>query len=101
MPRVQVDRGAIRFVFAGANVMCPGLTSPGARMDTELPALTPVVRPHRFPTPQAIFAEGKEHALAIGFLRMSTEEIRAVNKDIGIEVLHHLDDGLWRMPHLD
>jgi predicted RNA-binding protein (TIGR00451 family) len=27
-----VDKGAIRFVLSGANIMCPGLTSPGARM---------------------------------------------------------------------
>ena len=26
----QVDKGAIRFVLSGANIMCPGLTSPGA-----------------------------------------------------------------------
>ena len=29
---MQVDRGAIRFVLSGANIMCPGLTSPGAQM---------------------------------------------------------------------
>jgi len=44
MPEVQVDRGAIRFVLGGAHIMCPGLTSPGGRMDEELPAETPVVR---------------------------------------------------------
>jgi PUA domain protein len=27
--RMQVDKGAIRFVLAGANIMCPGFTSPG------------------------------------------------------------------------
>lgn len=31
----QVDKGAIKFVLSGANIMCPGLTSPGA-------VLTPV-----------------------------------------------------------
>lgn len=45
MPEVQVDRGAIRFVLGGAHIMCPGLTSPGGRMDEELPAETPVVSP--------------------------------------------------------
>lgn len=29
---MQVDKGAIRFVLSGANIMCPGLTSPGAKM---------------------------------------------------------------------
>ncbi len=37
LPHVQVDKGAIKFVLSGANIMCPGLTSPGARMDTALP----------------------------------------------------------------
>ena len=44
LPKVQVDKGAIRFILSGANVMCPGLTSPGARMDTQLPTNTIVVR---------------------------------------------------------
>jgi PUA domain protein len=32
LPHMQVDKGAIRFVLSGANIMCPGLTSPGAKM---------------------------------------------------------------------
>ena len=43
LPKVQVDKGAIRFILSGANVMCPGLTSPGGRMDGHLPANTIVV----------------------------------------------------------
>ena len=27
-----MDKGAIRFVLSGANIMCPGLTSPGGKM---------------------------------------------------------------------
>ena len=65
MPHMQVDKGAIRFVLSGANIMCPGLTSPGARMTKEIPADTPV----------AIMAEGKEHAVAIGLTKMSTEKM--------------------------
>lgn len=38
----QVDKGAIKFVLSGANIMCPGLTSPGAKM-TEVPKDTVVV----------------------------------------------------------
>lgn len=38
-----MDRGAIRFVLGGAHIMCPGLTSPGGKMEEELPADTPVV----------------------------------------------------------
>ena len=37
LPRLQVDKGAIRFILSGANIMCPGLTSAGARMNVDLP----------------------------------------------------------------
>ena len=43
MQKIQVDRGAIRFVLSGANIMCPGLTSPGGVLDDEVEAETPVV----------------------------------------------------------
>lgn len=43
MKKFQVDRGAIKFVLSGANIMCPGLTSPGGAMDGEVEAETPVV----------------------------------------------------------
>lgn len=42
LPMQQVDKGAIRFVLSGANIMCPGLTSPGAEM-TDAPKGTVVV----------------------------------------------------------
>ena len=65
LPRVQVDLGAIRFVLKGADIMCPGLTSPGGNVDLDLPAGTPV----------AVMAQGKEHALAIGLLKLSTQDM--------------------------
>lgn len=43
MKKLQVDRGAIKFVLSGANIMCPGLTSPGGSLDEEVGAETPVV----------------------------------------------------------
>ncbi|CAO3678777.1 unnamed protein product [Umbelopsis ramanniana] len=86
LPKIQVDRGAIKFVLSGANIMCPGLTSKGARMEVDLPNDAVV----------AIMAEGKEHALAIGQLKMSTEEIRKINKGIGCDNIHHLNDSLWK-----
>ena len=49
LPKFQVDRGAIRFVLSGANIMAPGLTSAGGKMD-DVPEGTTV----------AIFAEGNE-----------------------------------------
>jgi predicted RNA-binding protein (TIGR00451 family) len=47
-------------------------------------------------TPVAIFAEGKEHAMAVGLTKLSTQEMRDVNKGIGVELIHHVNDGLWK-----
>jgi predicted RNA-binding protein (TIGR00451 family) len=44
LPKVQVDTGAIKFVMSGANVMCPGLTSKGGRLEEDFKAGTIVVR---------------------------------------------------------
>lgn len=69
-------------------MMCPGLTSTGGYLpppENALPAGTPV----------AIFAEGKEHAVAVGVTKLGTEEMRKVNKDVGVEVVTHLGDELW------
>lgn len=44
MKKLQVDRGAIKYVLAGANIMCPGLTSPGGALDDGVAEETPVVR---------------------------------------------------------
>lgn len=62
----QVDKGAIKFVLSGANIMCPGLTSAGGKI-TKCDKDKIVV----------IMAEGKEHALAIGTTKMSTDEMYA------------------------
>ncbi|KAL3878375.1 hypothetical protein ACJMK2_030764 [Sinanodonta woodiana] len=86
LPHMQVDKGAIRFVLSGANIMCPGLTSPGAKM-------TKVDKDQIV----AIMAEGKQHALAIGVTKMSTDEIISSNKGIGVDNIHYLNDGLWNM----
>lgn len=42
LPQQQVDKGAIKFLLSGANVMCRGLTSPGAKL-AALPKGTVVV----------------------------------------------------------
>eukprot|EP00958_Prasinococcus_capsulatus_P017521 scaffold1978_cov381-Prasinococcus_capsulatus_cf.AAC.3 len=87
MPRLQVDSGAIRFVLSGANIMCPGLTSSGAHMEDDIEEDTAV----------AIYAEGKQHALALGLTKMSTKDMKAINKGIGVDNMHHLNDGLWKV----
>jgi malignant T-cell-amplified sequence len=51
--------------------------------------------------PVAIYAEGKEHAMAVGITKMSTKDMREINKGIGVDNLHFLTDGLWRLQRLD
>jgi PUA domain protein len=65
--------------------MCPGLTSSAADCSVELGEGAPV----------AIFAEGKEHALATGVTKMSTADIRKINKGVGVGVVHYIGDELW------
>ncbi|GAA6022779.1 hypothetical protein JCM10207_000413 [Rhodosporidiobolus poonsookiae] len=93
LPRVGVDRGAIKFVLSGANIMCPGMTSPTGYLP---PSSSNVPAGH----PVAVHAYGKEHALAIGLLAMSTDDIRSLNKNIGVENVTFLGDDLWKVDRL-
>ncbi|XP_059715236.1 malignant T-cell-amplified sequence 1 isoform X2 [Haemorhous mexicanus] len=74
LPHQQVDKGAIKFVLSGANIMCPGLTSPGAKL---YPAAVDTV--------------------VVSFSTMNCCSLEKVNKGIGIENIHYLNDGLWHM----
>mmetsp|Transcript_15134 Transcript_15134/g.25921 ORF Transcript_15134/g.25921 Transcript_15134/m.25921 type:complete len:184 (-) Transcript_15134:248-799(-) len=87
LPQLQCDKGAIKYVISGANIMCPGLTSAGAKMPDDIPTNAVV----------AIMAEGKQHAVAVGVTKLSTQDIRSVNKGVAVESLHYLNDGLWTM----
>jgi predicted RNA-binding protein (TIGR00451 family) len=49
----------------------------------------------------AIYAEDKEHAMAVGLTTLSTQEMREVNKGIGVELMHHLNDALWKTSKMD
>lgn len=71
--------------MSGANIMCPGFTSKGGRLDESIEAEKPVI----------VMAEGKENAIAVGLTKMSTEDIKKINKDIGVENIHFLGDQLW------
>eukprot|EP00922_Rhytidocystis_sp_ex-Travisia-forbesii_P006299 GHVS01009131.1.p1 GENE.GHVS01009131.1~~GHVS01009131.1.p1 ORF type:complete len:182 (-),score=11.48 GHVS01009131.1:460-1005(-) len=90
LPKMQVDRGAIKYVLRGSNIMCPGLTSTGGRMETV--GKNVVVQ---------VTAEGKSNACAVGITTMSSDDIRTKNKDICIETYHYLNDGLWHNLLLD
>ena len=69
---------SMQFVFNGADIMCPGLTSAGATIEDEADEGAVV----------AIYAEGKEHALAVGLTTMSTEDVRTKNKGSSVSMTH-------------
>lgn len=46
-------------------------------------------------TPVAVYAAGKELPLGIGLTLMSTDDIRSINKNIGVENITYLGDDLW------
>jgi malignant T-cell-amplified sequence len=76
--RVTVDKGAIPFLLGGANIMCPGLTNPGS----EMPADGAMQDAHGFDVPGlakghgvVVYAEGKEYAIAVGAMTMSSADV--------------------------
>ncbi|EIW68019.1 hypothetical protein TREMEDRAFT_44990 [Tremella mesenterica DSM 1558] len=87
LPHVQIDRGAIKFLLAGANMMAPGFLSPGGLLPDGLNQDQLV----------AIHAEGKEHACGIGKMTSSSEEVRKVGKGIAVEVITWIGDDLWKI----
>jgi PUA domain protein len=66
--------------------MIPGLTSKGGKV--------PEVKAESY---VAILCEGKQHALAIGKTTMSKEDMKRINKGIGIELLSYIGDDSWNV----
>jgi PUA domain protein len=88
MASVQADRGAIKFVLSGSDIMDPGVTSEGGKLPEEcIEKGKPVL----------VFAEGKASPMAVGVLMKSTDDIRKQNEGKGIQNYHYIDDGLWNM----
>ena len=86
MDKMQCDKGAIRHIFSGSNIMAPGLTSEGGNVAEHLEIGAAV----------AIMAEGKKHAMGIGFLKQSSADITKNSKGIAIELIEYLNDQLWK-----
>ena len=86
MSKMQVDKGAIRFVLRGANIMAPGLTSPGGIYDRNIAKGAPV----------QVTAEGCEHACAIGNMLVDSNELDNKPSGLAIESIHTIGDGLWK-----
>ena len=87
METMQCDKGAIRHIFSGSHVMAPGLTSAGGAVTPNLPTKAPV----------AITAEGKQHAMGIGVLTMTSDEIVTQNRGQAIEVVQYMNDSVWSL----
>lgn len=88
LPTIRIDRGAIRFILSGANIMAPGLLSAGGQLppsDAKLDKGAIVI----------VTAQGKENAVAIGRLKNDTEEIKKLGKGVVVDNLHSLGDDLW------
>ena len=68
LPIMQCDIGGCKFVLAGANIMCQGLTSKGGKVAPGLPEKAPV----------QIRIEGKRHPIAVGLTTMSSDDILEV-----------------------
>ena len=66
--------------------MAPGLTSEGGKIHEGLEVGAPV----------AIMAEGKKHAMGIGYLQMSSKDIKETGKGQAIELIQYLNDSLWK-----
>lgn len=84
LPLMQVDKGAIKFILSGANVMAPGLISKGGKM-SEVNENDTV----------AVIAEDRPSILAVGTMKMSTKDVELTRKGIAIELSHFVGDGLW------
>ncbi|TMW45649.1 hypothetical protein DOY81_009268 [Sarcophaga bullata] len=82
----QVDKGCYTLCSEWCQYYVP-------RFDLTRAMMTPAEKN----TVLLFMAEGKEHALAIGITTLSTEDIAKINKGIGVENCHYLNDGLWKM----
>jgi malignant T-cell-amplified sequence len=89
--RVTVDKGAIPFLLGGANIMCPGLTNPGS----EMPVDDTTTDAHGFDVPVpglakgagvVIYAEGKEYAIGVGAMTMSSVDVYVRNAHVALEL---------------
>jgi len=80
LPRVVVDKGAIKFVVNGADIMRPGITSVD---DFSSQAIVVVVD------------EGFNKPLAVGKALYSSSELLLLSSGKVVSLLHHVGDAYW------
>ena len=86
LPHMVCDKGAIKHIFSGSNVMAPGLVSEGGSVADDCDKGSAV----------AIMAEGMKHAMGIGFMMQSSDEVKKNGKGMAIENIQFLNDQLWK-----
>ena len=88
LPTCQVDKGGIKHLISGADVMIPGMTSEGGKLPTEKEIPRNLV---------AVLCEGLENAMAIGQMQMSAEEMEKQGKGVGVKVHTYIGDETWNI----
>eukprot|EP00834_Sanchytrium_tribonematis_P007337 NODE_649_length_5036_cov_1.140571.p6 type:complete len:178 gc:universal NODE_649_length_5036_cov_1.140571:1680-2213(+) len=86
LKKVQVDKGAIKYILSGAMIMCPGLTSKGGIIDETL-LVDNIV---------AVKCESKNLEIGIGKMKMSGKQVKTKNSGEAIEMIHVIGDDLWK-----
>lgn len=87
MPKLQIDKGGIKFVLKGADVFSVGVTSAGGKIFAPLDKDCPV----------QIMGEGKTLPFAVGVTAKSTADMLGESSGVGITLLHHINDDLWKV----
>ncbi|KCV68196.1 hypothetical protein H696_05125 [Fonticula alba] len=85
MPGIYVDKGAVRPLMGGSDLMVPGIYKPSLEAIGELPAGTVV----------AVYAIGLQHPFMIGRLTYNVRTILGMQTGNVVENLHTMGDGLW------
>lgn len=87
LPSCQVDKGGLKPMLTGANVMVPGMLHEGGRLpEGEIP--------HNI---VSVYVEGKQNAISIGQMIMSIKEMQESGNGIGIKTLYYIGDDCWNI----
>lgn len=81
MKSIYIDKGAIKFIVNGADIMRPGITSVDEGIQAD----------------EVVAVRDSEHhkAIAMGTTLYSTEDIRRIDKGKVLINIHHVNDKIW------
>jgi len=79
---VNVDRGAVRFVLNGADIMAPGITKADSTIKEG----------------DLVWVQNPEGTgIAIGYALFKGSKMVTTNQGKAVETIHHLGDDLWKV----